>query len=170
MTFEIEINGRLRQVRVERDGPPDHRYRVTVDGRDRVVDAVAVEDDSLSLVLPDLGHASYEVGFADGLLPNEVAIYTHGGTLHAVVNGRRSRRGAQAAGSGEQRIIAPMPGQVLRVLVKPGDEVAGRQPLVVVEAMKMENELSVARPGRVRDVAVHEGVSVEAGRLLLVVE
>lgn len=170
MTFEIEINGRLRQVRIERDGPPDHRYRLTVDGRPRVVDAVGVEDDTLSLVLPGDGHASYEVGFADGLLPNEVAVYMHRGTLHAVVNGRRSRRAAQAAGAGLQRVIAPMPGKVLRVLVKPGDEVAGRQPLVVVEAMKMENELSAARPGRVKDVAVQEGVSVEAGRLLVVVE
>ncbi len=170
MTFEIEINGRLRQVRVERDGPPDHRYRVTVDGRVRRVDAVGVEDDTLSLVLPDDGHGSYEVGFADGLLPNEVAIYTHRGTLHAIVNGRRSRRGAQAAASGTQRIIAPMPGKVLRVLVRPGDEVAARQPLVVVEAMKMENELSAARAGRVKDVAVEPGVSVEAGRLLVVVE
>ena len=167
MTFEIEINGRLREVRVERDGPPDHRYRVTVDGRARTVDAVGVEDDTLSLVLPDAGHGSYEVGFADGLLPNEVAIYTHRGTLHAIVNGRRSRRGAQAAAGGAQRIIAPMPGKVLRVLVRPGDEVAARQPLVVVEAMKMENELSAARPGRVKDVAVAPGGSVEPGRLLV---
>jgi biotin carboxyl carrier protein len=63
-----------------------------------------------------------------------------------------------------------MPGKVLRVLASPGDEVAARQPLVVVEAMKMENELSAARGGRVRDVVVEEGVSVEAGRLLVVVE
>jgi biotin carboxyl carrier protein len=63
-----------------------------------------------------------------------------------------------------------MPGKVVRVLVEPGDEVAGRQPLVVVEAMKMENELSSPRPGRVKEVAVRPGQSVEAGRLLVVVE
>ena len=63
-----------------------------------------------------------------------------------------------------------MPGKVLRVLVKPGDEVQLRQPLVVVEAMKMENELTSPKAGRVKDVAVKEGVSVEAGRLLVVVE
>jgi len=56
------------------------------------------------------------------------------------------------------------------VLVKPGDEVKARQGLVVVEAMKMENELRAARDGRVRDVAVTEGQSVDAGALLLVVE
>ena len=63
-----------------------------------------------------------------------------------------------------------MPGKVLRLLVKPGDEVKARQTLVVVEAMKMENELTSPKAGRVKDVAVKEGVSVEAGRLLVVVE
>ena len=63
-----------------------------------------------------------------------------------------------------------MPGRVVRVLVKPGDEVAARQGLVVVEAMKMENELAAPRAGRVKEVAVTEGQSVEAGRLLVVVE
>jgi biotin carboxyl carrier protein len=59
---------------------------------------------------------------------------------------------------------------VLQVLVKPGDEVAARQGLVVVEAMKMENELRSARAGRVREVLVHAGQSVEAGTALVVVE
>lgn len=171
MTFEIEINGRLRTVRVERADPPGDRFRVTVDGVARIVDAVGVEDDTLSLVLPEEGFQSHEIGFAEGLTPGELVVYTHSGTLHAVVNGRRARGASGGAGgAGEQRIIAPMPGKVLRVLVKPGDEVHGRQPLVVVEAMKMENELSVPRGGRVRDVVVQEGVSVEAGRLLVVVE
>jgi biotin carboxyl carrier protein len=170
MTFEIEINGRLRTVRVERtDGHPD-RYRLTVDGHPCIVDAVRVEDDTLSLVLPEQGHASHEIGFSEGLGPNEVTVYTHSGTLQAVVNGRRSHRGAMAAAAGDQRIVAPMPGKVLRVLVAPGDEVKPRQPIVVVEAMKMENELSSPRGGRVKDVVVGEGVSVEAGRLLVVVE
>jgi biotin carboxyl carrier protein len=63
-----------------------------------------------------------------------------------------------------------MPGKVLRVLVSPGDIVAPRQPLVVVEAMKMENELTTPRDGRVTAVHVEPGASVEAGRLLVVVE
>jgi biotin carboxyl carrier protein len=63
-----------------------------------------------------------------------------------------------------------MPGKVLHVLVQQGDTVAARQALVVVEAMKMENELSSPRPGRVTSIHVEAGASVEAGRLLLVVE
>ena len=58
----------------------------------------------------------------------------------------------------------------MRVMVKPGDTVAARQPLVVVEAMKMENELVTSKGGRVKEVAVAEGASVEAGRLLVVIE
>jgi biotin carboxyl carrier protein len=63
-----------------------------------------------------------------------------------------------------------MPGKVVRVLVKSGDEVHPRQGLVVVEAMKMENELRATRAGRVRNVFVSEGQSVEAGTALVVVE
>jgi biotin carboxyl carrier protein len=63
-----------------------------------------------------------------------------------------------------------MPGKVVKLLVKPGDEVKARQGLVVVEAMKMENELRSPKDGRVAEVLVAEGASVEAGRLLVVVE
>jgi biotin carboxyl carrier protein len=63
-----------------------------------------------------------------------------------------------------------MPGKVVRVLVKSGDEVEERQGLAVVEAMKMENELRATRHGHIRDVAVSEGQSVEAGQVLLIVE
>jgi biotin carboxyl carrier protein len=63
-----------------------------------------------------------------------------------------------------------MPGKVVRVLVKPGDEVVARQGVVVVEAMKMENELRAPRAGRVKEVSVVPGMSVEAGRILAVIE
>ena len=63
-----------------------------------------------------------------------------------------------------------MPGKIVRVLVKAGDDVTAKQGLVVVEAMKMENELRAARDGRVRELSVAEGQSVDAGTVLLVVE
>ena len=89
------------------------------------------------------------------------------------MNGRRTRRAAPDGGGasdGEQRVVAPMPGRVVRVLVAAGDEVAARQGVVVVEAMKMENELR-SPEGRARQgVTVAPGTSVEAGRVLLVVE
>ncbi|MBI4476352.1 MAG: acetyl-CoA carboxylase biotin carboxyl carrier protein subunit, partial [Acidobacteria bacterium] len=69
-----------------------------------------------------------------------------------------------------QEIRAPMPGRIARVLVAPGERVKTRQPLVVVEAMKMENELRAAAASHVKEVRVTEGTLVEAGRVLLVLE
>jgi biotin carboxyl carrier protein len=63
-----------------------------------------------------------------------------------------------------------MPGKIVKVLVTPGDEVAVRQGLVVIEAMKMENELRATGAGHVKDVYVAEGDLVDAGRLLAVIE
>ena len=77
---------------------------------------------------------------------------------------------ASASGAGPQRVHAPMPGKVVRVLVQAGDVVTARQPLVVVEAMKMENELRAGRDGTVAGVHAFEGASVEAGALLVVIE
>lgn len=168
-TFEIEVNGRARTVGVERLGDSS-RFRVTIDGEVTEVDAVRTGGDVLSLILPARAHSSYEVGLAPGLAAGDWTVYLHQGTLDVSVNGRRARRAGAAAATGEQRILAPMPGKVLRVLVAPGDEVTARQPLVVVEAMKMENELASQRAGRVKDVPAVVGQSVEAGRLLVVVE
>jgi biotin carboxyl carrier protein len=63
-----------------------------------------------------------------------------------------------------------MPGKIVKVLVKPGDHVTAKQGLIVIEAMKMENELRAARDGQVKDIHVAEGDLVEAGRLLTVIE
>jgi biotin carboxyl carrier protein len=93
-------------------------------------------------------------------------------TVSAEVGRRRAAQasGAGPAAQGVQRILAPMPGRVVRLLVQVGDEVAARQGLIVVEAMKMENELKSPKAGRVREIGVVEGASVESGRLLVVVE
>jgi biotin carboxyl carrier protein len=176
MTFEIEINGRMRSVSVERlgDGAGGaHQFRVSVDGRVHLVDARRVGASGLSLILPDLARASHDVGLARTARTGEWVVHLAGGSLRATLNGRRAARGGAGAGDrleGEQRVVAPMPGRVVRVLVKPGDEIALRQGLVVVEAMKMENELASPKAGRVKDVQVAEGMSVEAGRVLVVIE
>ena len=85
--------------------------------------------------------------------------------------GRRTRDvGTGGAGSGVERVNAPMPGKSRACAGAPGDAVKARQSLVVVEAMKMENELRAARDGRVREVFVSQGQSVDAGTPLVVVE
>ena len=80
------------------------------------------------------------------------------------------RKGGGAAGSGRAAITAPMPGKVVRVLVKEGDEVMAGQGIVVVEAMKMQNEMKSPRDGRVTSISAKPGDSVNAGAALATIE
>jgi biotin carboxyl carrier protein len=171
-SFEVEIDGRTRTIAVERLGPAGAgRYQVTIAGRPRIVDARPAGDGRLSLLFPDEDAHSYDIAVAS-VSSAELHIHLPTGAATVIVNGRRSRREGPSdrAGTGELRITAPMPGRIVRVLVTPGEQVRARQPLVVVEAMKMENELSAPRAGLVKDVQVRDGMSVEAGRLLVIVE
>ena len=100
-----------------------------------------------------------------------MTVRVNGVEHNILINGSRSRVAtADSSESHGGRLVAPMPGKVVRVLVAPGDEVDAHQPLVVVEAMKMENELTAVCAGTVIDVAVSEGDPVESGRLLVVIE
>jgi biotin carboxyl carrier protein len=93
--------------------------------------------------------------------------------LSVALNNRRRWGRKDDGGSahgGPQRVLAPMPGKIARILVKVGDSVRVRQPLVVIEAMKMENELRAMREGVVSQLLVKDGQSVDAGTLLVVVE
>jgi len=174
MHFEIEVNGRPHSVTVERTGT---RYRIEADGRVDVVDVARVDPSTLSMIVLGEREASHEVSLVEGREPGDLEVYLRAGVVQARVSGapgQKSRRAAgglaAAGGVGPQRVVAPMPGKIVRVLVAPGDHVAARQGLVVVEAMKMENELRAPRAGRVKDVHVAEGALVESGRLLVVVE
>jgi biotin carboxyl carrier protein len=81
-----------------------------------------------------------------------------------------SARSGPSASDGRQQICAPMPGKVIRVLVGEGDEVAAGAGLVVVEAMKMQNEMKSPKSGRVLFVKAKEGDTVTAGEVLVTVE
>lgn len=171
MTFDIEINGRARTVSVERTAAG--RYRVSVDGRAHVVDAARIGNFGLSLLLDGERGASREVQISPGSTPGELLVRLDGMSVTALVDGRRTGRASVDGGAharGEQSVVAPMPGRVVRLLVARGDDVAARQGVVVVEAMKMENELRSPKAGRVKEVAVTAGASVETGRVLVVIE
>ncbi len=171
MTFEVDINGRSRTVSVERTA--QGRYRLTVDGRPHDVDAARIGALGLSLLVDAAEGVSRDVQVAPAGRTGELLIRIDGRIVAATVNGRRTGRAASDAGThahGEQSIVAPMPGRVVRILVAPGDAVTARQGVVVVEAMKMENELRAPKDGRVKDIAVEPGASVEAGRVLVVIE
>jgi biotin carboxyl carrier protein len=175
MTFEIAVGTRVRAVSVTRQGSLFH---VVLDGRTVVVDARRIGELELSLLVsPGDGTAptrGVDAALAAQRTAGDFDVHLAGRTIPVQVRqaggfGRQKAAGA-AHGTGPQRIVAPMPGKIVRVLVTAGDEVKARQGLVVVEAMKMENELRAARDGRVREVSVVDGQSVDAGAILLVVE
>ena len=149
------------------------KWQVVVDGR-------AFEIDSQQLD----GVLQVEPGVYSVLLEGasyEIRIQPSPEGLTASVAGRRfavevrdpcdaSRSSRAAIGSGRQNVTAPMPGKVVRVLVGTGDLVETSQGLVVVEAMKMQNELKANRPGRVMEIRAREGETVGAGDTLVVLE
>ena len=172
MDLQIEVNGRVRSVSVE---PGDGTFRIVIDGRERVVDVARLDDSTFSLICLSDRHQSQETGIAETGLPGELAVHMPEGVATVRLLTRVTARfGRGSVGSdavsGAKQVLAPMPGKVVKVLVKVGDTVALRQGLVVVEAMKMENELRSPKAGTVTEVRVAEGVSVEAGRILVVVE
>jgi biotin carboxyl carrier protein len=174
MQYEVTIGARTRRVLVQRSGD---QWRVTLDSTPHLVHAARIDGAALSLLIAGAEGTPMVRSVRAVVAPRAVA-----GDLDVHVNGRhvsatvrsagagRRRVGATDAAGGPQRIVAPMSGKVVRILVAPGDTVAARQGLVVVEAMKMENELRAARDGRVVSVAVAEGQSVDAGAVLAVVE
>ncbi len=180
MRYEVEIAGRRRSVDVRR---AVGCFTVVVDDRTWSVDAVQVDRYTLSLLVtaPDAGERpagqvaqggqSHEVTLAPDAAGGSVTVRVGAAAVAAVLNGRRRSRpgGASDAGTGPERVVAPMPGRVVRVLVSRGESVGARQGLVVIEAMKMENELRAGRAGRVIEIAVKDGQLVDAGALLLVV-
>jgi len=192
VTVEVEIGGRLHRLELERDG---EHWVVTVGGRSLHVDATRVGGSGWSLLFPAArlippasprqqprapaerhpdraDRTSYDVTLESG----------EAGAWLARVNGepvaarvidprmRRAHRRDSVAASGSRLVTSAMPGRVVKVLVKPGDRVIERQPLVVVEAMKMENELRAPGDALVRDVNVTEGMSIDAGSILVVLE
>lgn len=164
MTCEIELDGRRHQVALRRDGT---LWVASLDGREVAVSVVEIGGRWSMLV----GETSYEIAFEPGA-SGELVVHVNGAAVPLTImdRRRRGRRGGQEAGADRQprTIVAPMPGRIVKVLVKPGEAVQARQGLIVVEAMKMENELRAPRDGTVEDVRVAEGSSVEANAVLVV--
>jgi biotin carboxyl carrier protein len=166
-TLDLDVGGVVRHVRVTRE---DGRLVVEVDGRRHVLDARATEPGRWSLLF-DERHASHEVLVRNGQ-PGAWTVLVDGAVVPVRLLDPRRRDSSSTDGgsAGLVRIVAPMPGKIVKVLVQSGAAVSARQPLVVVEAMKMENEMRAGRDGMVAEVHAREGHSVEAGALLLVIQ
>jgi biotin carboxyl carrier protein len=166
------------------------RYFVTLPGRGEIpVDVdllptgsieVAVDGERLHAEsLARAGSTTLHVGgrivdlFMEGASPN-VGVVARGRRFYAKVESERARSLAAALGdkstSGEGVVTSPMPGRVLKLLVEEGAEIVKGTPLVVVEAMKMENELVAERDGVVKKIHVTAGQTVEGGAKLVEIE
>ncbi len=169
MTAEVLINGVSYRVALEREGAA-YRCRVETAGtaaRDFQVDAVMAERDVLSLVIAG---RSYEIKREGAGATFDVVL----GGWRAAVEVRdprslRSRR-AQTGDAGPKKVLAPMPGKVIRILAAEKAQVEAGQGILVIEAMKMQNELKSPRKGTVRRVLAAEGSTVNAGDTLAIVE
>ena len=166
MTYEVIIEGKLHRVQLTRS--PDGKLAYRLDGRQLNVDAVEAGRDVLSIVLE--GRA-WEV--KRERVGSELYLVIAGDRYAAEVRDPRSLRARKPAGAGlegPKKLVSPMAGKVIRVLVQQGAEVEAGRGVVVVEAMKMQNEIRSPKKGIVRKILAAEGATVNAGEALAIVE
>ncbi len=165
MRYTATSRGESHDLTVER---APQGWRVRVDNRELLADMLAVGPSLYSLLIDG---RSYEVDVLE--MEGGFVVLVSGQPFRVELRqGQRveTRPGAAVrAGQGET-VVAPMPGKIVRLLVRPGDTVQPGDGVVVIEAMKMENELKAAAGGRVREVRPTEGKAVNAGEVLVVME
>jgi biotin carboxyl carrier protein len=160
--FDAATGGETARIEVrETTG----RYRVTVGERTLELDVVKTSDHDFSVLIDGVSH--------------DVTVEKTSGGFAVLVRGDRfdvdlkdAVKGlalGPAAHAGPLKLTAPMPGKIVKVLVAAGEAVEAGHGVLVMEAMKMENELKAGRAGTVQEIRVKEGQAVEMGALLLVI-
>ena len=168
MKLNIELGGKPRTVEIGADATrANGRVLCTIDGRAVEADAIEVAPGVYSILIAGVSF--------------EVRVEPNATSLRITVAGReyaarirdprqwRRNRGAAIEAEGSQRVIAPMPGKVVRVLVKAGETVEAGKGILVVEAMKMQNEVRSPKSGKIERLLVSEGQAVSAGEVLAIV-
>jgi len=147
-------------------------WEISVNGRILEFDAAQASAEEIEPGVYSVlqGGKSYEVCIVPA--PNGWNVQAAGRHFSVVVRDPRNtgNRSKEALGGGRQNITAPMPGKVIRVLVQEGDVVDAGHGVVVVEAMKMQNEMRAAHAGTVVQVRARDGDTVGAGDILVVLE
>jgi biotin carboxyl carrier protein len=164
LIYDAQVGARALRVEVR---GKDGRYTVTLGDRRLEVDYQETGRGFASLLIDG---RSYEVGISREPGGVRVVLAERDLLVELAAAAPGAAAAPRRAATGPQRVTAPMPGKVVRLLVEAGQQVTAEQGLLVVEAMKMENELRAARAGRVRETCVREGQTVESGALLVVIE
>jgi biotin carboxyl carrier protein len=160
----LELNGAQRSVEVNREG---QRLHFAIDGRALGADAIEVASGVYSILMDG---AAFEARVENAPTGLGVTI----GPSEFLVALRDPRKWSPSRGGaleteGRQRVIAPMPGRVVRILVKTGERVEAGQGVAVVEAMKMQNEVRSPKSGTVERLLVSENQAVSAGEGLVII-
>lgn len=165
--FLIRVGEREHEVEVETDEAGQRT--INVDGRAyEVADAGAH-----ALRVTGAGARQIEVTVASNSRSTEAWLAGTRARTHVLTQQEArlaAALGKSAAGTGSGSLTAPMPGRVVKILIREGDSIELGAPAIIVEAMKMENELQAPISGTVRSVAVVEGDTVEAGQILCEIE
>jgi biotin carboxyl carrier protein len=164
MTYEIAIDGKTYRLDLDQI---EGSWSCRVDGREIEVDAVLARPNVLSL---RIGNKAYEVKCER--VGGDVHIWVGSRRFSAEVRDPRSLRSRVRAVDehGPKKLTAPMPGKVVRVLLSQGAEVEAGAGVLVVEAMKMQNEVKSPKKGTIQKILVAEGAAVNAGDVLAIVE
>ena len=165
MIYEVTIAEKTYRVELQRVGAG---WECKLDGRELPLDVTSAQNGVLSLLL---NGKSYEV--KQETAGSETNIVVGQERFSVALRDPRSFRSRRGAGSGEQgvkKITAPMPGKVVRLLAAEGTAVEVGQSVIVIEAMKMQNELKAPKSGVMKKINVAEGAAVEAGQTLAEVE
>ena len=165
MKLVATVGSKTHAVEVIQD---NGRYRVTVGDRVWDVDARLTAQGIYSLVIDGVSYVA-DVEDRTGACVVDV-----GGESYTIQVEEQTRhiirtRGGAGGGAGGQTVKAPLPGKITHVAVQAGDSVAAGQALVVIEAMKMENELKAAAAGTVKEIRVSVGQAVNGGDVLVVI-
>jgi len=164
MTYDVTIDGKNYRLELNR---ADGRWSCRLDGREVGVDAILARPDVLSL---RIANQAYEVKCER--VAGDLHLWVGSARFAAEVRDPRSFRGRARMmdDHGPRKLTAPMPGKVVRVLIGQGTEVEAGTGVLVVEAMKMQNEVKSPKKGTIQKILVSEGAAVNAGEVLAIVE
>lgn len=169
MLYEVTIHGQTLHLELARiQGRWHCRLGKDETAVNALLDVMPAGAETISLIYKGKSFEIRRECSSDG-----VRIWINGESYPVEVSDPRSLRGRKKRSdleAGPRKLIAPMPGKVVRVLVGESGEVEAGQGIIVIEAMKMQNEIKSPKKGRVQKIAVQSGASVNAGDLLVVVE
>lgn len=175
MRFIATLNEREHVIVVDNHGQDDGVYTMTLDGQSFDVDAKLMKSHIVSALIDN---HSYDVDVekqSPEPLDGRLAVRVRGRVVRFEMLDERRKKMKEAQSSrfehaGAAVVSSPMPGKVMKILVGEGEEVKEGQGVIVVEAMKMENELKAPKAGTVSSIKVKEGDAVESGKPMIVIE